>query len=445
MKDVYIFNSLSNKIEKFVPITPNEIKMYVCGPTVYSDAHIGNMRPAVFFDSVVRFFSYLGYKVYYVSNYTDVDDKIIKNALEIGVDEKTLTKKNIYEYEKLLSTLRILPAYAHPRATEYIDKIISYIQDMVDSKSAYVIDGDVFFRISSIDDYGLLSNINIDDLKVGARIDENSKKESPLDFVLWKKTDVGIAWDSPWSKGRPGWHSECSVMIRSLLGNLIDIHGGGFDLKFPHHENEIAQSKAHDHTTLARYWVHNGFVNFGDEKMSKSVGNLILAKDALATYGPDAIRYLLLSSHYRSPVSFTEVAILSAKKETERIINSYKKAAVTIALNYGKLNVEHSALIEPFLDYLCQDFNFSNGITYLNSQIKEINNLLRAKPIDINRLACVTSCVKDMLYILGLDDKYPSISEEDHNLYKRYQEYRQKGQYELSDELRPILIEKHLL
>lgn len=445
MKDVYIFNSLTNKIDKFVPLKEGEVSMYVCGPTVYGDAHVGNIRPVIFFDSVVRFLTYLGYKVYYVSNYTDVDDKIINRSAELGISEIDLANKNIEEYEKLLSSLRILKAYDHPRVTNYMDKIIAYIDNLVKNDKAYVIDGDVFFRVSSVDNYGMLSNNSVDDLRKGARIEKNDKKEDAMDFTLWKRTEKGINWDSPWSKGRPGWHTECCVMINTIFGPMIDIHGGGFDLKFPHHENEIAQSEAHDHTSLARYWIHNGFVNFGNEKMSKSLGNLVLAKDAIAQYGPDAIRYLILSTYYRSPVSFTEESATNAKKEVERLLLTYKKAAVTIQLNCGKIVKEHNEDIDDFLAPLCQDLGFSNAITVLNSKIKEINQLLRGKPLDVEKLKSVFFKVKDMLYILGLDDSTPLLNDDDIALYNQFQSLRKEGKYEESDKLRPILMEKFIL
>ena len=323
--EIKLFNSLTNKIETFKPLRENEVSIYCCGPTVYGDAHVGNIRPVIVFDTLRRFFERVGYDVKLVSNFTDVDDKIIKKAIEEGVTETVITDRYIAAYKDVLEKLNVKPHYKNPRVTEYMGFIISYIQDLIDKGAAYEINGDVFFRISSINDYGELSNIKVDDLVVGARIEENSKKESPLDFVLWKKTDEGIKWQSPWGLGRPGWHTECCVMINSIFGGKIDIHGGGFDLKFPHHENEIAQAKVHDHSKIANIWMHNGFVNFGNEKMSKSLGNVVLAKDAIAKYGGNVMRLLILSTHYRAPVSFTEETVLSSKNELDKIQKLYNQ------------------------------------------------------------------------------------------------------------------------
>ena len=254
--EIKLFNSLTNQVEVFKPIKPGKVSMYCCGPTVYGDAHVGNIRPVIVFDTLRRFFERVGYEVESVSNFTDVDDKIIKKAVEENVSETVITDHYIKAYKDVLKSINVEPHYKNPRVTEYMDSIINYIKDLIDEGAAYESNGDVFFRIASIKDYGELSNIKQDDLVVGARIEENTKKESPLDFVLWKKTDLGIKWDSPWGKGRPGWHTECCVMINSIFGGKIDIHGGGFDLKFPHHENEIAQAKAQqDRQHLDAQWL----------------------------------------------------------------------------------------------------------------------------------------------------------------------------------------------
>ncbi|MFA5481100.1 MAG: cysteine--tRNA ligase, partial [Bacilli bacterium] len=321
---VKLYNTLTDKIEAFTPLRPGEVSIYVCGPTVYGNPHIGNMRPVVVFDVLRRLFEYLGFKVVFVSNFTDVDDKIINRALEEKVSESVLSSRYIEAFKKVTQEINALAPSIAPKVTDYIPEIIRYIEDLIEKQAAYVVDGDVFFRISAIKNYGELSNINIDDLISGSRIEENSKKESPLDFVLWKKTETGISWESRWSRGRPGWHTECCVMINSLFPNgRIDIHGGGFDLKFPHHENEIAQSKAHNNNSIATFWMHNGFINFGEDKMSKSLGNVILAKDAVKTYGANAIRLILLGTYYRSPLTFTDQVIDAAKNELERIQKTY--------------------------------------------------------------------------------------------------------------------------
>lgn len=445
MKDVYLYNSLSNKIEKFVPLKDGEVSLYVCGPTVYNDAHLGNIRPAIFFDSLVRFFTYLGYDVKYVSNYTDVDDKIINRAKELGVSEAFVAKENIAKYEEILKNINCLPFYEHPRATEYINNMINYIQDLINNGSAYQIGGDVFFRVNSIEGYGKLSNTNINDLKVGARILSNDKKESPLDFTLWKETKEGIAWDSPFSRGRPGWHTECCVMIEAIFGGTIDIHGGGFDLKFPHHENELAQARAYNHKLLANYWMHNGFVNVGEEKMSKSLGNVILAKDVIKEYGGDAIRYLILSTYYRSPVAFSDAVIRGAKNEVEKIKNAYLRGTSLLQLNGFEINKKYANKMDHYIDALANDLNFANAISEMHNIIKEINTNIRQKEVNYLLLQELISSLKEMLFILGIDNSFPTINDYDKMLYNKYLEYRSKGEYAKSDELRPLLMAKHII
>lgn len=444
-KEVKLFNSLTNKLETFIPIRENEVSIYCCGPTVYGDAHIGNVRPPIVFDLLRRFLTYIGYEVKLVSNFTDVDDKIINKALKEGVDERIISERYIDAYRDVLTKLHILPHFKNPKVTEYMGQIIEYIKELVAIDAAYVVDGDVFFRISSIEHYGELSNIKIDDLEVGSRIEENSKKQSPLDFVLWKRTDVGIKWESPWGLGRPGWHTECCVMIDSIFEDgRIDIHGGGFDLKFPHHENEMAQAKAHDHNHIANIWMHNGFVTFGNEKMSKSLGNVVLAKDAIATYGGNLIRLLILSAHYRAPVSFTEETILSTKNELEKICKTYKLLATTIQLNHGTLN-GNCKDIDMFLLALADDLNTSNALTELFAKIKESNNELRKRPLDITNLERLFSELSAMLNILGLVIDYPLLSKEDELLFNQYNELKKEKRFEESDKLRKILIDKNIL
>ena len=443
--DVKIFNSLTNQVEVLKPIREGEVSIYCCGPTVYGDAHVGNIRPPIVFDTFSRFLTYLGYKVKFVSNFTDVDDKIINRAIKEGVTESDITTKYIEAYRNVLSSLNIQKAYKNPRVTEYMEQIISYIDDLVKNGSAYNVDGDVFFRVNSVPHYGELANVNIDDLVVGARIEENSKKESPLDFALWKKTDVGIQWDSPWGKGRPGWHTECCVMIDSIFGNeKIDIHGGGFDLKFPHHENEIAQAKAHDHNKLANIWMHNGFVNFGDEKMSKSLGNVVLAKDAIAKYGANAMRFLILTTHYRAPVQFTEETISSTQNELLKISKTYSQLAVALQVNGGSLD-KKDVDITNFLSFLADDFNTANALTELFGAIKTANMDLRKNPLDISALERDFGTIKTMIDIFGLDIKYPHLSEQDIDLYNKYLEFKRNKQFDESDKIRAQLIEKNII
>ncbi len=442
--EIKIFNSLTNSEEVLKPIHEGEISMYCCGPTVYGDAHVGNIRPVIVFDTFRRYLEALGYKVKLVSNFTDVDDKIINKALAEGVPEQVISERYIAAYKDVLKSLNVEPHYENPKVTEYMQQIIKYIDELVQKGAAYVVDGDVFFSINSIKDYGELQNVNVDDLVVGARIEENNKKKSPLDFVLWKKTNVGIQWDSPWGKGRPGWHTECCVMINSIFGGKIDIHGGGFDLKFPHHENEIAQAKAHDGHKIANIWMHNGFVNFGNEKMSKSLGNVVLAKDALKEFGPNLLRLLILSAHYRAPVQFTEETINSAKNELAKISQTYKQLAVNLQLANIDLENVHGN-IDKFLEALANDFNTSNGFTVLYEELKNANIELRKNPKDNQKLLVIFANIRDMLNVFGLKIDYPVLSDEDKQIYQQYLQLKQEKKFNESDALRQELMKKGIL
>lgn len=442
--EIKLFNSLSNKLEVFTPIKPGEVSIYCCGPTVYGDAHVGNTRPVVVFDTLRRFLEYVGYRVKLVSNFTDVDDKIINKALEENVLESIITERYIAAYRDVIAKLNVEPYYQNPRVTEYMDKIIKYIDELEKKGSAYNKEGDVFFRISSIKDYGELSKMKVDDLVVGARIEENSKKESPLDFALWKKTVAGIQWDSPWGKGRPGWHTECCVMINSIFGGKIDIHGGGFDLKFPHHENEIAQAKAHDGNKIANIWMHNGFINFGDEKMSKSLGNVVLAKDALKEFGGNVLRLLILSTHYRAPVQFTKETIDSTQNELNKIQKAFTQLTVAIQLKGGKLNAKEEGL-DSFLAALADDLNTSNAIAAIFEKLKEANVALRSNPVDLAKLETLFASLNKMLDILGIKLSYPSLTKEDIDLYNKYLVYKAEKNFAESDKIRDELAKRGIL
>ena len=442
--EIKLFNSLTNQVEVFKPIKSGKVSMYCCGPTVYGDAHVGNIRPVIVFDTLRRFFERVGYEVESVSNFTDVDDKIIKKAVEENVSETVITDRYIKAYKDVLKSINVEPHYKNPRVTEYMDSIINYIKDLIDEGAAYESNGDVFFRIASIKDYGELSNIKQDDLVVGARIEENTKKESPLDFVLWKKTDIGIKWDSPWGKGRPGWHTECCVMINSIFGGKIDIHGGGFDLKFPHHENEIAQAKAHDHNKIANIWMHNGFVNFGDEKMSKSLGNVVLAKDAIAKYGGNVMRLLILSTHYRAPVSFTEDTVVAAKNELDRIQKVYNQLAVKLQLEHLDMNSKNIH-IDNFLSSLADDLNTSNAITEVFEMVKAGNVALRKNPADFGEIESVWASLNAMLTTLGIKLEYPILTPELEKIYSQYLALKKEKKFEESDKLRDVLLKEHII
>lgn len=442
--EIKLFNSLSNNVEALKTIKEKEVSIYCCGPTVYGDAHVGNIRPVIVFDTLRRFLTFVGYDVKLVSNFTDVDDKIIKKALEEGVSEQVITDRYIAAYKDVLTKLNVEPHYKNPRVTEYMTQIINYINDLVKLGAAYNVDGDVFFRISAIKDYGELSNAKVDDLVVGARIEENSKKESPLDFCLWKKTDVGIQWDSPWGKGRPGWHTECCVMINSIFDGKIDIHGGGFDLKFPHHENEIAQSKAHDNNKIANIWMHNGFINFGDEKMSKSLGNVVLAKDAISKYGGNVMRLLILSTHYRAPVSFTEDTAQSAVNELVKIQKAYNQLAVLIQLNHGDM---HSKNIEvtSFVNAMADDLNTSNAIAALFEKVKQANVELRKNPVNLGQIEEIFASLNAMLEVFGIKLSAPVLTPELEKTYREYLALKAEKRFEESDKLRQILITNNII
>ena len=443
---VSFYNSLTNKVEEFIPQQPNKVSMYVCGPTVYNYPHVGNMRPVVVFDTLRRFLTYIGYEVTYVSNYTDVDDKIIKAAKTEGKTEKELTEFYIKEFEKNIRAIGCQIPSITPKVTEYMEKIISYIDELVKLDAAYVVDGDVYFRVSKIKDYGVLSGIVVDDLIAGARVEENSKKESPLDFALWKKTEEGIKWDSPWGKGRPGWHTECCVMIDTIFNkHMIDIHGGGYDLKFPHHENEIAQAEAMNGNKIAKYWMHNAFINFNNEKMSKSLGNVVYAKDLIAQNGGAVSRLVILNAHYRQPVNFTDETLSTASQEVKKLQSAISQVALQLQVNNVDITKGEAKYIQPFLDAMADDLNTANALAHLYSVVKEMNQAIRTRDIDFAKLNDLFKSVNDMLYVLGLDIPYKTLSDEDKALYKEYLDSKANKDFAKSDELRNILIQKGIM
>lgn len=443
-----LFNSMNQTIEEFKPIHEHEVNMYVCGPTVYNYPHIGNARPIVVFDTLKRMFQALGYKVKMVSNYTDVDDKIIKVAKECGVSEKEITEKFIKAYNDDRLALHAMMPDAAPRVTETMDAIIAFIELLVKKGHAYEIDGDVYFRVNSVESYGKLSNQQIDDLMVGARIDENSKKENPLDFTLWKRTDEGIQWNSPWSVGRPGWHTECVVMINKEFHgeHTIDIHGGGMDLKFPHHENEIAQSRAAYETPIANYWIHNGMVNIDGEKMSKSLGNVIWAKDMIEKIGGNVLRWVFLSAHYRSPLNINEEAIETAKKELQKVQTSLKQAYVKLALADVEITDEaEDTLLTPFMDAMQDDMNTPNAFAALFETVKVLNQTIRQREVDLAFLQRIVKTVETMLDVLGIENNRLILSDEDKELHHKWKAAVKEKDFATADDYRARLIEKDIL
>ncbi len=442
-----IFNSYTNQIEEFVPIHPHQVNMYVCGPTVYNYIHIGNARPVVFFDTVRRFFEKQGFQVKYVSNFTDVDDKIIQKAIDEGKTELEISGKYIEAFVKDITDLNCKTDYIQPKVTEYMNFIIDFIQELIDKDFAYNIDGDVYFRVEKINDYGKLSNRNTDDLISGSRIDVNPKKESPLDFTLWKKTEKGINFESNFSCGRPGWHTECVAMIEDIFHERIDIHGGGIDLQFPHHENEIAQSKAIHGHSIANYWMHNGRLSFRDEKMSKSIGNVVLVKDVEDKM---PLRFFLLSTHYRSPINYDDEVFSMYVKEWQKLETSVKSLffkldlANELAKEQLVVDTEIIEIKGQFDAAMMEDFNTANAITALQSMIKLINASLRSK----QNFSYYNQLFQTILYmtdVLGLKIELIPLNEETRSLYYSWQKARNDKDFTKADELRKVLNERGVL
>ncbi|HIW18287.1 MAG TPA: cysteine--tRNA ligase [Candidatus Faecalicoccus intestinipullorum] len=441
-----LYNSYTQTIEPLKPIEPGKVSMYVCGPTVYNEPHVGNARPIVVFDTLKKALQLQGMEVMFVSNYTDVDDKIIKTAIEQNVSEKEITDRYIEAYNRVRRDLHAdLPDVA-PRVTETMDEIISFIQKLIDRGAAYQVDGDVYFRVMSDHTYGELSHQKMEDLMVGARIDENTKKENPLDFTLWKKTDQGIQWDSPWSKGRPGWHTECVVMIQDVFQkSLIDIHGGGLDLKFPHHENEMAQCRMCSSTPLANMWVHNGMINIQNEKMSKSLGNVWWAKDLIRDHGGNVIRWMMISVHYRAPLNLSAEAIETSKKELQKIQTAYKQAIVKLQLENAPEVEADPQMMQEFIDALNDDLNTPNAISVVYEVVKTINQTLRSRPMPTEKLASSTKALETMLSVLGIELDAIHLSEEDKKMYRDWRKAVKEKEFAVADSFRSKLQEKGIL
>ena len=372
-----IYNTLSRKKEPFEPLEPGKVRMYVCGPTVYDSCHIGHARSAVVFDVIVRYFKAKDFKVTYTRNFTDIYDKIIDRASQLGLNTQEIADKYIKEFQDDMDVLNVKNATFEPRATEHIEHIIIIIKKLLDKGFAYQINGDVFYSVESFKNYGKLSGRRLNDMEAGARVNIDKRKKNPFDFSLWKSKKPGEpAWESPWGKGRPGWHVECSAMSSEYLGETFDIHGGGRDLVFPHHENEIAQSEGAFGKPFVKYWVHNGFVNINHEKMSKSLGNFLLIKDVVKSYHPEAVRLFLLSKHYRSPIDFTDTAIGEANVSLEKIYSSIRR----IRENTGDetdITGEHSGEYwELFCEAMDDDFNSARGIGIIFKAVRDVNRLL---------------------------------------------------------------------
>ncbi len=442
-----IFNSYTNQLEEFISIHKGIVNMYVCGPTVYNYIHIGNARPVIFFDTVKNYFEFRNYKVKFVSNFTDVDDKIITKAIELKTTEKEITDKFIAAFLKDVEKVNSSTDYIQPRVTEYMDHIIKYIGILIDKGFAYKVDGDVYFRVANVKNYGVLSNRKIDDLIVGARVEVNSKKENPLDFTLWKTTDVGIQFDSPFGKGRPGWHTECVAMIDDVFGEQIDIHGGGSGLMFPHHENEIAQSEVLNNHSLARYWMHNGLLNIGESKMSKSEGEIILVKDL--DVNPNGFRLFTLSTHYRSPINYSDEALDVYVKEWEKILRTYSALFLKLDLSdklYANAKIDPDLLLiyKDFLIAMDNDFNTANAITALQNLNKKANQLLRSN-VEDEILLSALKLFEDFFKVLGLKADKKPLSNEDKEIYLLWNKARNDKDFDNADKYRLILQQKGII
>lgn len=454
-----VYNTLTRKKEEFVPMEEGKVRMYVCGPTVYNYIHIGNARPMITFDTVRRYFEYKGYDVNYVSNFTDVDDKIIKKALEEGVSAQEISERYIQSVKDDMKALNIKPATRNPKATEEIDGMIDMISTLIEKGHAYEKNGTVYFRTRSFEEYGKLSKKNIDDLEAGHReikVAGEEDKEDPLDFVLWKPKKEGEpAWQSPWSEGRPGWHIECSVMSKKYLGDQIDIHAGGEDLIFPHHENEIAQSEAANDTEFAKYWMHNGFLNINNEKMSKSKGNFFTVRDIGAKYPYDVLRFFMLSgAHYRMPLNFSEDLMEAAKNSLERIkvaverLDDIAKKENDIPVSEKEKEVlsELKKLNEKFDAAMEDDFNTADAVSAVFEMVKVVNVGI-AQDGSSKAAKEAENVIVTLMDVLGVEvePKEEILDKEIEQLIEERQAARKEKNFKRADEIRDILLEKGIM
>lgn len=445
-----LFNTLTNKKEEFKPIEEGKVSIYICGPTVYNHAHIGNTRPMIVFDVLRRTFEYLGNDVTFVSNYTDVDDKIIKAAKAEGITEKELTDKYIKAYEDVRAGLNIEDPTYKPRVTETMPEIIDFIQALIDKGYAYEVDGDVYFRVTKVKEYGMLSGIKVEDLIAGASdrtlSEDDKKKESTTDFALWKKTNEGIQFDTPWSKGRPGWHTECVVMINKLFKDgKIDIHGGGQDLKFPHHENEIAQSMAYNGHPIANYWMHNQMINIDGEKMSKSLGNVLWAKDLIVEFGCNVFKWLMLSTHYRNPLNMTDDVIAGVRKEVSKVENATKNASLYLQVNHVPAHDYKKETVDAMVNALEDDLNTSLALTQVLDQVKVLNQVMRVREKDNDVIATEYATLVKMGDVLGFLFEGTKLFEEDIALYEQWNAYKKEKNFDEADRVRKELTERGIL
>ena len=444
-----VFNSLTRKKEEFVPLEPGKVKMYVCGPTVYNFFHIGNGRTFIVFDTIRRYLEYRGYEVNFVQNFTDIDDKMINKANEEGTTVKEIGDKYICEYYQDADGLNIKRATVNPRATEYISDIIEFVKGLVDNGYAYAVDGDVYFRTKKFESYGQLIGQNLDDLQSGARINIDERKEDPIDFAIWKAQKPGEpAWESPWGLGRPGWHIECSCMAKKLLGDTIDIHAGGMDLTFPHHENEIAQSEALTGKKFANYWLHAAFLNVNNQKMSKSLNNFLTARDALKEYDADVIRFLMLSGHYRIQLNFSNELLDSAKASVERLYNAIgnlesliTEVKIEVMTDEEKKYLDSlDSYRQRYIEKMDDDFNTADAISVLFDLARDINTNVT---INSSKELCekALELIRELGMPLGILQKTTKVSleEEVEALIQARQDARKNRDFALADKIRDDL------
>ncbi|TYS84329.1 cysteine--tRNA ligase [Rossellomorea aquimaris] len=450
---IRLYNTLTRKKEEFKPLEEGKVKMYVCGPTVYNYIHIGNARPAIVFDTVRRYLDYRGFDVHFVSNFTDVDDKLIRAAKELGMDVPTVAQRFIQAYFEDTGALGCKKADVHPTVTDNIDAIIDFISALVEKGFAYESQGDVYYRTRKFDGYGKLSHQPIDELKAGARIDVGDKKEDALDFVLWKAAKEGeISWESPWGEGRPGWHIECSAMAKRYLGDTIDIHAGGQDLTFPHHENEIAQSEALTGKPFAKYWMHNGYINIDNEKMSKSLGNFVLVHDIIKEQDPQVLRFFMLSVHYRHPINYNLELLQNAESALDRIKTAYenlkhrKESSTDLTDNNREWLDKIAELKAQFISEMDDDFNTANGISVLFELSRQANYYLMEKNTATEVIDTFLSQFEDFFSVLGLSlQEAELLDEEVEELIEKRVQARKDRNFQLADEIRDTLKEMNII
>lgn len=450
-----LYNTLTKRKEEFKPINSGEIKMYVCGPTVYNLFHIGNGRTFIVFDTVRRYFEYRGYKVDFVQNFTDIDDKMIKKANEEKTTVKEIGDKYIDEYYKDADGLNIERATINPRATEYIKDVIEFVSQLIDKGFAYEIDGDVYFSTKNFKPYGKLSGQNLEDLQAGARITVDERKKDPMDFAIWKAQKPGEpAWKSPWGMGRPGWHIECSCMVKKLLGDTIDIHAGGMDLAFPHHENEVAQSEALTGKPFANYWLHSAYVNVDNEKMSKSLNNFFTVRDVLKEYDADVIRFFMLSAHYRTQINYSKELLQSAKASVERLYNSIANLENLLdEVKRDKMDdheIEYlkslSKYRDKYIEKMDDDFNTADAITVLFELTKDLNKSVTVESSK-ELINSALQLIRELGNPLGILQKSTKSSLEDEieKLIEERQNARKNKDFALADKIRDELKERGII